>query len=67
MVSCNILTDQLQNVLHTQTWTAVPGYADQSDADSQRNRMAKVEDINIQEEGEQDGSVVVGVDEQQVI
>ena len=45
----------------------MPGYADQSNADSQRNRMAKVEDSNIQEEGEQDGSVVVGVDEQQVI
>jgi hypothetical protein len=41
----------------------VPGYADQSDADSQKNRMAQEEDSNMAEEGEQDGGVVVGLEE----
>ena len=44
----------------------MPGYVDQSDADSQRNRMVQGEDRNMAQEEEQDDGVGVGVSEQQV-
>ena len=42
----------------------MPGYADQSDADSQRNRMAQEEELNMVEEHAD--SAVFDVAEQQV-